>query len=266
MGMAIGLQIDAYVTQGYNALVVTFHDSLNLSMMLLYSILAAIFALTLTYVVCSKFEHLQDRDVRNSWKVLYKDYRTSSKCRALYNLWFLGRRTITVVALLKLSEYTIFQGQLISWMSFMNLFYLMASRPMLTKRQNQIEWVNEAATYICALCLFVETNVAFANEAKDILAWTFVAVLSLTIVLNLSIVCYSFFFSVLHKVNQIIQNKKALKARNKILENRYQIAKCLPNHFWDLCDQQKVFVAIDIIEDLKPRLIWASKVGVLHQT
>jgi len=135
------------------------------------------------------FKNLQDKTVKFKYGMFYKDNRTDTIEKALYNIYFLNRRFFSVVIIIFMMRWPFFQCVFLMIFSMINLSYMVAIRPLCSAKENRIEIFNEAIIYTCCNIMTTFLNVAMPLSLRDQLGWVFISVASLNIFTNLIITC-----------------------------------------------------------------------------
>ena len=119
--------------------------------------------------------------------MLYADNRTDTKERALYNVYFLIRRLLSVIVLVFLTQWPFFQCNFLIVFSIINLSYMVACHPLKTPAENRIEIYNEWTIYMCSNIMAVFLNVAMPTELRILLGWVLMGIAAMNILVNLGI-------------------------------------------------------------------------------
>ena len=116
---------------------------------------------------------------------LYENNKISTYHQANYNLYFIIRRQITILVLVYMDFWSNFQCAALVKLSIMNLAYLLASRPLLTREENNFEMFNELSILISGYLMMNFLNVAMPLSFANWLGWIHNGIVGSNIVANL---------------------------------------------------------------------------------
>ena len=163
-------------------------DIMNTSLVLIYAVLVIIFPVWGYIVIMRNFDHLGDENIKEKYGVFYEDNRTGSIHQALYNIYFMARRFITVLMLCTLLDFPFFQCSILTVFSITELAYLMGSRPLLSNKENKIEQFNEMCILFSSYLMTTFLNVAMEEEMRYWLGTVLIGIAGFNITINLIIV------------------------------------------------------------------------------
>jgi hypothetical protein len=165
-------------------------DSMSTSLTLIYLVLIILIPLWGYIGIIKNFKVLDREKTKVTYGIFYSDNKIDTRERALYNIYFLARRFISVIILVFGGFWPYMQCVFLIVLSLMNCAYLISNTPMMTPKLNRIEIFNEMTILICANIMVLFLNIAMPFDLKDILGWTLMGCASFNIVVNLTITCY----------------------------------------------------------------------------
>ena len=94
---------------------------------------------------------------------------------------------------------------LLTWGSLVQLCFLASVHPYIKQAQNRLEILNELCIYLSTFLMLVFCNVSILDEAKMLLGWLYIVIVSMGILMNLGV-------STFKSVKDLI---KLIKSRSK---------------------------------------------------
>jgi hypothetical protein len=187
LSMCVLLMVLSFVEQQFDDLFATNDDAMASSLTFIYFVLILVVPVWGYIGINLNFKRLNTQKVKNTYGVFYADNRIDTRPRALYNIFFLLRRFVSVVVLVYGGFWPYMQCAVLLVLSLGNGVYMVVFQPMHTRKMNLIEIFNEATIYICACIMTTFLNVAMPASLRTELGWTLMFFASLNIFVNLCI-------------------------------------------------------------------------------
>lgn len=103
---------------------------------------------------------LLENSTTERYKTLWSGVDTRRPAARRYTLYFVVRRLITALILVRLHKYAFFQITLLMALSMTQLAYLLGTRPLADRSGSHLEVMNELCIATCCLLLTNFLNVA----------------------------------------------------------------------------------------------------------
>ena len=144
------------------------------------------------------------------FEVLTPDLKRKQLSPLLANAHFLNRRLLIVIVLMWL-KYPFFQNIVFTWLSLLQICYLVTVRPFSEAANNRIEIVSEICTYLSTFLMLVFCNIGILDSAQYYLGWVYISIVSFSIMLNLGVSTMQSF----KDLRRLYQEKKSLLKKNE---------------------------------------------------
>lgn len=171
-------------TEGISEFFTTPSDQFHSVLVFVYLLAAVLFPLVGGLMILHKFNSLGSKETSKQLRVFIEGNKLDSRLTAMFNLFFLARRFVLSLFLVYLTDHPYFQCVVLVGTSFLNLVYLVKSKPLITG--NRIELFNEMSIYICMLLFMCILGQSWIVEAIDMLGWALIAVASINMLANMA--------------------------------------------------------------------------------
>ena len=111
----------------------------------------------------------------------------------MYQIVFMARRLASVVVLVFMEQWPFFQCSFLMIFSTLNLAYLVANQPMLTKFDNYMNIFNEVSITLFTHLMTTILNIAIPESLVNQLGWFLIVVATFNIMTNLILMGFSSF-------------------------------------------------------------------------
>jgi len=142
-------------------------------------------------LLLANFKDLENSEIKESWSSLYEPMKTSNFPMVIYMPLFLFRRLIFSFSTVLLTDWPIFQVNMLFLQSVILLWYLINYQPFTLTILNYLEIFNElcilAVTYPC---LLFTGYLDLDPEAHYNTGWFVIFIVLINIVVNIMIVAY----------------------------------------------------------------------------
>ena len=159
-----------------------------------------------------KFHLLDDEEVQSELEFMLEENKFDTKLRALYQIFFMGRRFLTALILTLMSDWPFFQCTIMMIFSTINLIYLYVVQPMQTRTENRLAVFNELCITIFSHFMTNMLNIAIPQNLFESLGVGLIAVVSFNIGVNLIAIGSQ-------SINQLYVQTKMKTIRFKIERN-----------------------------------------------
>ena len=112
-------------------------------------------------------------------------------------------------------------------LSVLNLAYIIGSNPFINKNENTYEFLNELTVYFCCQMMTTFLNIAIPHSLKDNMGWTYIGLVTLSILFNIALVLLSVCKDTWNRCRLRRYRKKALckldekqKVRKDLIEKK----------------------------------------------
>ena len=180
---------------------------------------------------------------------------------ALFTVFFLHRRLISVLMIVFMEQWPFFQCTFLTAMSSIDVVYMVAFRPMHTKFDNGMDLFNEFCILIICHSMTLLLNVEYSAQLSDAIGWVMIGVVSLNIVSNLAVVVYRIVLAIMKTARKRLASKRV-----RIMLNKWEsIDEIFDRNFYTLNDDEtkvNLHVAIRFCRKWDPHRRWLIKMGI----
>lgn len=191
-----------------------------------------------------------------SFRVFYEGVRIHQSTTANYTLFYLLRRFLTALVLVVLETTPFFQCAILLELSMINLSYILSTKPLINRSENNVELVNEGTIYLSALLLTNFLNEATPVNLASVLGWILIAIIGLNILFNFGLVAFS-------TVSLLLEMHKKKKKQNEKLVRNYelgeakkQVKDAIPELYQALLRLEEYNKALEIHKEWAPQRKW----------
>jgi hypothetical protein len=138
------------------------------------------------YMVAKNFKDIEKKHIANKLKLFIEGSNHGSFHGAMFNVYFMYRRLLTVLILVLLEKLPSIQITLLTIFAVANFIYTVVELPY--EENNIGEILNETAILLCAYMINTFMNCLDSNFSEN-LGWVFISICGLNIFINLIMIC-----------------------------------------------------------------------------
>lgn len=259
LGMIQITQLDQATGSRFTPFFIYSSDQINSLLSMFHLVWMVVFPSYFTYRLVTQFHCLDQDKTREELEFLLEENKHDSRMRALYQVFFMSRRFLSVMVLVFMTDWPFFQCSFLMIFSTINLVYLIAHLPLLTNFENILNFINELSIVIFSHMMTNLLNPNIPESLFDSLGKGLISVVAINILINFIAIASQSIQSLLvehRKKAAVLKIKQRFAARQKA---RQKLQQEFGMEFGHFNEYQQQLEALEFCREWKQHQKWLVK-------